>query len=157
MAAAAGDAEAGAAEPGAMPLHLGADHLAAAVRRAHESDAALTADVFFENLAGKASATLALLRVLHDNDTHCRYEQGIPHLHIAHCTFGRVTGKGHGAFQEQKPSPDLQVRGCLFLGEKPGQAKDATVNASRLERVENGKKVLASAKLVATSRSNQKK
>jgi hypothetical protein len=68
VAAAAGDAEAVAAEKGAMPLHLGADHLAAAVRRAHESDAALTADVFFENLAGKASATLALLRVLHDND-----------------------------------------------------------------------------------------
>ena len=64
VAAAAGDAEAVAAEKGAMPLHLGADHLAAAVRRAHESDAALTADVFFENLAGKASATLALLRVL---------------------------------------------------------------------------------------------
>ena len=56
-----------AAEKGALKLHLGADHLAAAVRRAHESDAALTADVFFENLAGKASATLALLRVLHDN------------------------------------------------------------------------------------------
>jgi betaine reductase len=67
VAAAAGDAEAVAGEPGAMALHLGADHLAAAVRRAHESDAALTADVFLENLAGKASATLALLRVLHDN------------------------------------------------------------------------------------------
>jgi betaine reductase len=67
VASAAGDAEAVAAEPGAMPLHLGADHLAAAVRRAHESDAALTADVFLENLAGKASATLALLRVLADN------------------------------------------------------------------------------------------
>jgi hypothetical protein len=67
VAAAAGDAEAVAAEPGAMALHLGADHLAAAVRRAHESDAALTADVFLENLAGKASATLALLRVLADN------------------------------------------------------------------------------------------
>ena len=67
VAAAAGDAEAVAAEPGAMKLHLGADHLAAAVRRAHESDAALTADVFLENLASKASATLALLRVLQDN------------------------------------------------------------------------------------------
>ncbi len=68
MAAAAGDAEAVAAEPGALKLHLGADRLAGAVRRAHESDAALTADVFFENLAGKASATLALLRLLADND-----------------------------------------------------------------------------------------
>jgi betaine reductase len=67
VAAAAGDAEAVAAEPGALKLHIGADHLAAAVRRAHESDAALTADVFFENLASKASATLALLRVLQDN------------------------------------------------------------------------------------------
>src|SRR3954447_1552764 len=67
VAAAAGDAEAVAAEPGALKLHLGADLLAAAVRRAHESDAALTADVFLENLAGKASATLALLRLLVDN------------------------------------------------------------------------------------------
>ncbi len=67
VAAAADNAEAVAAEPGALTLHLGADHVAAAVRRAHESDAALTADVFLENLAGKASATLALLRVLHDN------------------------------------------------------------------------------------------
>jgi betaine reductase len=67
VAAAAGDAEAVAAEPGALKLHLGADLLAAAVRRAHESDPALAADVFLENLAGKASATLALLRLLADN------------------------------------------------------------------------------------------
>jgi hypothetical protein len=67
VAAAAGDAEAVAAEPGALGLHLGADRLAGAVRRAHESDAALSAEVFLENLAGKASATLALLRLLADN------------------------------------------------------------------------------------------
>jgi hypothetical protein len=67
VAAAGGDAEAVAAEPGALRLHLGADRLAGAVRRAHESDAALGADVFLENLAGKASATLALLRLVADN------------------------------------------------------------------------------------------
>ncbi len=67
VAAAAGDAEAIAAEPGALALHLGADRLAAAFRRGHESDAALTADVLLENLAGKASATLALVRLLADN------------------------------------------------------------------------------------------
>lgn len=67
LAAAGGDAEAVAAEPGALPLHLGADHLAGAMRRANESDQALTAEVVLENLAGKASATLALLHVLHDN------------------------------------------------------------------------------------------
>jgi len=67
VAAAAGDAEAVAAEPGALGLHLGGDRLAGAIRRAHESDAALTADVLLENLAGKASATLALLRLLADN------------------------------------------------------------------------------------------
>ena len=33
----------------------------------------------------------------------------------------------------------------------PGQAKDATVNASRLERMEGGKKVMPTAKLVATA------
>jgi glycine/sarcosine/betaine reductase complex component C subunit beta len=67
VAAAGGDAEAVAAEPGALGLHLGADRLVGAFRRAHESDAALTADVLLENLAGKASATLALLRLLDDN------------------------------------------------------------------------------------------
>jgi len=68
VAAAAGDAEAIAAEPGSLALHAGGDRLAGAFRRAHESDAALTADVLLENLAGKASATLALLRLLADND-----------------------------------------------------------------------------------------
>ena len=67
--------------------------------------------------------------VLHDNDTHCRYEDRIPALHIAHCTFGRTTGAGRGAFQEQRPSPDLRVLGCLFLGEKPRQARDASNQA----------------------------
>ncbi len=68
VAAAAGDAEAIAAEPGSLALHAGGDRLAGAFRRAHESDAALTAEVLLENLAGKASATLALLRLLADND-----------------------------------------------------------------------------------------
>jgi betaine reductase len=67
VAAAGGDAEAVAAEAGALALHLGADRLAGAIRRAHESDAALTAEVLLENLAGKASATLALLRLLADS------------------------------------------------------------------------------------------
>ena len=67
VAAAGSDAEAVAAESGALPLHLGADRLAGAFRRGHESDAALAADVLLENLAGKASATLALLHLLADN------------------------------------------------------------------------------------------
>jgi hypothetical protein len=68
--------------------------------------------------------------VLYDNDTHCRYEDRIPRLHLLHCTFGRVTGQGRGFFQEQRPSPDLRVLGCLFLGEKPAQAKDSTNRAA---------------------------
>jgi glycine/sarcosine/betaine reductase complex component C subunit beta len=67
VAGAGGDAEAVAAEAGALPLHVGADHLAGAIRRAHESDPALTAPVLLENLAGKASATLALLHLLADS------------------------------------------------------------------------------------------
>jgi hypothetical protein len=60
--------------------------------------------------------------VLYDNDTHCRYEDRIPKLHIVHCTFGVATGKGRGAFHEQRPSPDLRVAGCLFLDDQPKQA-----------------------------------
>jgi betaine reductase len=68
VAAAGGDAEAIAAEPGALPLHIGPDRLAGAIRHAHEADAALSAPVLLENLAGKASAALALLRLLADNE-----------------------------------------------------------------------------------------
>ena len=68
VAAAGDDAEKVAGEAGALPLHLGADRLAGAMRRANESDQALTAEVVLENLAGKASATLALLHLLADND-----------------------------------------------------------------------------------------
>jgi len=66
--AAGGDVQAIAAEPGALALHLRDGSLAGAIRHAHESDLALRADVLLENLAGKASATLALLRLLADND-----------------------------------------------------------------------------------------
>jgi betaine reductase len=68
VAAAGGDAEAVAAEPGALALHLGGDRLAGAIRRADEFDEALSAPVLLENLAGKASATLALLRLLADHE-----------------------------------------------------------------------------------------
>lgn len=67
VAGAGGDAEAVAAEPGALGLHMGADRLVGAMRRAHESDSALTAPVLLENLAAKASATLALLHLLADS------------------------------------------------------------------------------------------
>ncbi len=68
VAAAGGDIEAIAAESGALALHARAGPLAGAIRRAHESDPALGAAVLLENLAGKASATLALLHLLGDND-----------------------------------------------------------------------------------------
>jgi betaine reductase len=68
VAAAGGEAEAVAAEPGAMALHQGSDRLAAAIRPAHDADEALSAPVLLENLAGKASAVLALLRLLDDHD-----------------------------------------------------------------------------------------
>ena len=75
VAAAGDDAEAVAAEKGALPLHLGAAHLAGAMRRANESDQALTAEVVLENLAGKASATLALLHLLPDTGAFGRKMQ----------------------------------------------------------------------------------
>ncbi len=68
VADAGGDAEAVAAEPGALPLHVGGDRLAGAIRRADEFDEALTARVLLENLAGKASGVLALLRLLADHE-----------------------------------------------------------------------------------------
>ncbi|HVL98717.1 MAG TPA: glycine/sarcosine/betaine reductase complex component C subunit beta [Egibacteraceae bacterium] len=62
---AAGDAERAADQPGALPLHIGADRLAGAIQRGHEADEALTAPVLLENLAGKATGFLALAWLLH--------------------------------------------------------------------------------------------
>ena len=62
-----GDAEAAAAEPGALAVAVGADPApAAAMRRAHDGDEALSAPVVLENLAAKATACLALLHLLED-------------------------------------------------------------------------------------------
>ncbi|MFN2593152.1 MAG: glycine/sarcosine/betaine reductase complex component C subunit beta [Candidatus Dormibacteria bacterium] len=62
------DAQRVAAEPGAVALNLGDGPLAGVLRRAHDVDEALTGTVLLENLACKASATLALLHLLEDHD-----------------------------------------------------------------------------------------
>ncbi|MGH3624875.1 MAG: hypothetical protein ACRDQ5_24310, partial [Sciscionella sp.] len=51
----------------ALPLHLAPDTPAGALRGAHDEDESLTAPVLLENLACKATGTLALLHLLHDN------------------------------------------------------------------------------------------
>ena len=67
LSEAVGDVEAVLRQPGALPLHVGADRLAAVVSAAHGQDEALAAMVLLENLAGKATATLALLNLLEIN------------------------------------------------------------------------------------------
>ncbi|MBA3267989.1 MAG: glycine reductase [Acidimicrobiia bacterium] len=59
-----GDAEKVAAEDGTLPLHVGADTLAGAIRGAQDDDESLSAHVLLENLASKVTASLALLRLL---------------------------------------------------------------------------------------------
>ncbi len=59
-----GDAEAVAAEAGSLTLHVGADRMVGAVRGAQADDDSLSAHVLLENLASKATATLALLNLL---------------------------------------------------------------------------------------------
>ncbi len=66
VSAAAGDVAAALAS-GALPVHLAPDTLAGALRGAHEEDESLVAHVLLENLACKATGTLALLHLLHDN------------------------------------------------------------------------------------------
>ncbi|BBG00429.1 betaine reductase [Pseudonocardia saturnea] len=58
-----GDAEAAAAEPGTLVVS-GSSGPRAVMRRAHDKDEALCASVLLENLAGKATATLAVLHML---------------------------------------------------------------------------------------------
>ena len=66
IAAATGDVEASLG-PGVLPLHLAPDTLAGSLRGAHDQDESLAAPVLLENLACKATGTLALLHLLHDN------------------------------------------------------------------------------------------
>ena len=66
IAAAAGDVTAALAG-GALPVHLAPDTVAGALRGAHAEDESLTAHVLLENLACKATGTLALLHLLHDH------------------------------------------------------------------------------------------
>ncbi len=65
---AVGDVEKVSAEPGALPLHLGADRLAGVFRRGDEADEALSAYVLLDNLATKATAMLSLLHLLTNLD-----------------------------------------------------------------------------------------
>jgi hypothetical protein len=62
-----GDAEHAAGAQGACSVDLG-DGAEAVVRPGDEADQSLAAAVLLENLAAKASATLALLHLLHDHD-----------------------------------------------------------------------------------------
>lgn len=68
LGAAAGDAEEAAERPGSLPLHLGGEQLVGAMHRADEEDVALHAPVLLENLAAKATATLALLHLVRGAD-----------------------------------------------------------------------------------------
>lgn len=61
---AAGDAEKAAAEPGALTLRAPGGEVLAAVASAHGQDEALTGSVLTDNLAAKATATLALCHLL---------------------------------------------------------------------------------------------
>jgi betaine reductase len=62
-----GDVAAVAAEAGALPLYMGADQLVGAIRAGQDDDESLSAHVLLENLAGKATASLALLHLLEDH------------------------------------------------------------------------------------------
>ena len=59
-----GDVEAAAARKGTLPLHGREGGLVGVIRSDHEADEALTAIVLLDNLAVKATATLALLHLL---------------------------------------------------------------------------------------------
>jgi glycine/sarcosine/betaine reductase complex component C subunit beta len=65
--AASGDVAA-ALSSGDLPVHLAPERLAGALRGAHAEDESLAAPVLLENLACKATGTLALLHLLHDHD-----------------------------------------------------------------------------------------
>ena len=62
-----GKAASVSAAPGSLPLFVGGAPVGA-VNRAHDTDEALTAGVLLENLAGKGTATLALLHLLRQQD-----------------------------------------------------------------------------------------
>ena len=68
LAAASGDVESVASEPGSVRLHVERDRSAGAFRRADDLDDSLKAEVLLDNLACKASGVLAVLHLLADHD-----------------------------------------------------------------------------------------
>ena len=66
--------------------------------------------------------------MLYGNDTHCRYEDGIPQLHIYHCTFGAFTGDGRvaavasGKHEEERQGGEAQRHEHLRSGDRHRQA-----------------------------------
>ena len=54
-----------AEDPSVLPLHLGDGRLVGCIRRAHEEDTSLTAEVLLEKLACKATAAMSLRALLH--------------------------------------------------------------------------------------------
>lgn len=64
LAAAAGDAEGASHENGSIALHVDRDLFAGGFRHADDNDASLAAPVILENLAAKATGTLAVLHLL---------------------------------------------------------------------------------------------
>ena len=61
-----GDVDKASAVAGSCPLHVGSGVVEAVVRAGDEIDQSLTAPVLLENLSTKATATLSLLHLLHD-------------------------------------------------------------------------------------------
>ena len=59
-----GNAEAVAAETGALAIRFREGHIAGAIRSAHDEDEALSAGVLLDNLSAKATGSLALLHLL---------------------------------------------------------------------------------------------
>ena len=62
-----GDVDKVASRPGSHRLHLGATRVGGAIPCAHEEDESLSATVLLDNLASKATSTLALLHLLEAN------------------------------------------------------------------------------------------
>jgi betaine reductase len=133
LAAASGDieGEAPGAEPGSLTLHVEGDRVAGAIRRGHDSDAALAAPVLLENLACKATGTLALLHLIEDHqvDPHSidyviscseegvgdRYQRGGGNMAKA---FAEAAGLSEASGADVKnfcaaPVPALVVAGAL--------------------------------------------
>ena len=117
------------------------DRLVGCVRRAHDSDMSLTAHIMFENLASKASATVAFRHLIIDNNIDPKSIDYI--IECSEEAAGDMNQRGGGNFAKSigEQVGAVNATGCDVRGFCAGPSH-AMINASALVKADVFKSVV---------------